>query len=170
VTQLKTFVLWLLTGSLAAIAVGWVAAQIHASGHAPVGLVSVGVGAVLGIALRYLANNFGIRCKVRLAIGAAVIAAICVIAEHAWLYRDFRGQWQSARETNAAVAMFRAETPPTAGEYFAREWNAVLWITDAALIVVTTTCVVVLGRRMVGGGVRLADDAKAAELDLNTKP
>jgi hypothetical protein len=90
----------------------------------------------------------GVRCKWRLTIGTVLLAILTVVAEHAWLYQDFRGQWQEAREQSAAVAMFRPETPPAVGEYFAHEWNPGLWGADAAIITVTALGVVLVGRRL----------------------
>ena len=142
-----SLLIWLMAGAVAAGAIGWCAAKIHASGHAPVGLVSLGVGAVLGVALNSLAVALGVRFKWRLAIGTVLLAALTVVAEHAWLYQDFRGQWQEAREKSAAVAMFRPESPPGPGEYFAHEWHPVLRGADAAMIVVTAVGVVLVGRR-----------------------
>jgi hypothetical protein len=144
---LKPLISWLLAGILAACAVGWIAARIHASGLAPVGLTSFGIGALLGIIITTLAATQRVAGPRTLLFGTLLFACITIIAEHAWLYRDFRGQWQEARQTNAAVAMFRDEKPPSPSAYFAREWQPVLWISDAALIVVTSLCVVIFRRR-----------------------
>ena len=105
---------------MAACAVGWIAARIHASGHAPLGLTSFGVGALLGITTTTLAATLRVAGPRTLLLGTLLFACVTIIAEHAWLYRDFRGQWQEARKTNAAVAMFRDEKPPSPSAYFAR--------------------------------------------------
>src|SRR3954470_19199070 len=106
---LKSLLLWLASGAIAACVVGWIAAQIHLTGRAPVGLVSAGAGALLGFALSWLAGAAGIHCKSRLVIGTLLLATLTVLAEHAWLYRDFRRQWVEAREQSTTVAMFRTE-------------------------------------------------------------
>lgn len=156
--QLRTTSLWCVGGVGSAIAVGWIAAKIHASGHAPIGLVSLGVGALLGVALSRLAAMLRIAGIARLVVSATIFAVVTIIAEHAWLYVDFRGQWREAREKSATVAMFRPETPMGPREYFSHEWNAALWLCDAAMIVGSAVVVVIAGAR--GGRFGLAADAK----------
>jgi hypothetical protein len=136
--QQFAFLKWFLAGVFAAVAVGWLAARIHASGHAPVGVVSLAVGIVLGVVLIRLAAMLCIAGTNRLLLSAGFIAIVAVLSEHAWLYHDFRGQWGESRVKSAAVAMFRAESPPTPREYFEHEWQPVLWLTDAGLIVAAT--------------------------------
>jgi hypothetical protein len=138
--------LWIVLGLIGAVVVGWLSAKIHASGHAPIGLTSFGIGALLGMMASVLAATLRVAGIRTLLLGTLLFAAVTILSEHAWLYVDFRGQWQEARASNAAVAMFREETPPSPIAYFAHEWRPVLWITDAALIVATALCVVVFRR------------------------
>jgi hypothetical protein len=66
---------------------------------------------------------------------------VTVIAEHAWLYSQFRRGWQASRAANPQVAMFRPEAPWPPSEYFAREiasGSLPFWCLDAALIVLAT--------------------------------
>jgi hypothetical protein len=144
-------VTWFVVGLIGAVVVGWISAKIHASGHAPVGLTSFGIGALLGVMASVLAAKSSVEGTRALLLGTLLFAAVAILSEHAWLYHDFRGQWQEARASNAAVAMFREETPPSPRAYFAHEWRPVLWITDAALIVATSLCVVVFKRSAVSG-------------------
>lgn len=145
--QQFAFLKWFLAGVFAAVAVGWLAARIHASGHAPVGLVSLGVGIVLGVVLLRLAALLRIAGTHKLPLFAGFIAILAVLSEHAWLYQDFRGQWRESRAKSAAVAMFRAESPPTPREYFEHQWQPILWLTDAGLIVTATVGTAYMGRR-----------------------
>ena len=145
--QRKALLIWFVSGALAAIAVGWLAARIHASGHAPVGLTSFGVGVVLGAALSALAASQRLAGARALILGTLLLAILTILAEHAWLYRDFRGQWQEARTKSAAVAMFRSETPPGPREYFAREFNAPLWCFDAVLVAAAAVGAVLVWQR-----------------------
>ena len=156
----KSLLLWLASGAIAACVVGWIAAQIHLSGHAPVGLVSAGAGVLLGFLLVWLAGFAGVHCKRRLLVGTLLLAALTIVAEHAWLYRDFRRQWVEAREKSSTVAMFRAETPPGPDVYFAHEWNPALWIADGAIIAVAAVGTVMLLRRS-GGETDVADDPES---------
>lgn len=158
----KSLLLWLATGAIAAGIVGWIAAQVHLSGHAPVGLVSAGVGVMLGLALVWLAGVAGIHCNKRLIVGTLLLATVAVIAEHAWLYRDFRRQWQEAREKSTTVAMLRSETPPGPEVYFEHEWNPGLWIADAAIIIVSAAGTVVVARRS-GSELGIAADAQSVD-------
>jgi hypothetical protein len=128
---------WYAAGALAAVASGFVAARLNLWGLAPVGLLPVAVGCLLGAILGWLAAFAGVKCRVRLILGTIVLAAVTVLSEHAWLYLDFRRQWHEARATSAEVALFRPETPWSPGEYFTREASAgrwALWLTDAAII------------------------------------
>ncbi len=92
-------------------------------------------------------------------MGAVVFALVTVFAEHTWLYRDFRRQWQDAREISPQVALFRPAEPWSPAEYFHYEvasGRIALWCVDAALIVAGTMGVVLLqNKRFV-----VADDAK----------
>jgi hypothetical protein len=157
---LKSLLLWLASGVIAACVVGWIAAQIHMSGHAPVGLVSAGAGMLLGFLLFWLAVLVSVHCRGRLVIGTLLLAVLTIVAEHAWLYRDFRRQWVEAREKSTTVAMFRSETPPGPDVYFAHEWNPALWITDGAIIAVAALGTVMLMRRS-GGEIGSADNAES---------
>jgi hypothetical protein len=145
--QSSSVFLWGISGAVSAIVVGWIAARVHASGHAPWGLTSIAIGALLGAALVFLAVRLGVPKLYVLVIGAVLFSICTIVAEHAWLYREFCRQWRDERRTNAAVAMFRDENPPPANEYFRRELNVGLWSTDAALITAAAVAVVVLGRR-----------------------
>ena len=129
--------LWYAAGLVAAVAVAWVATLIYRSGHAPVGIVSLGVGVTLGMILSKLAAATHVNCRPRPMVGTVAIALIAVVAQHVWLYRDFRRQWHESRVKSAQVAMFRPESPWSPVEYFGRELTpeqAALWCTDAALI------------------------------------
>src|SRR3954470_18473439 len=96
--------LWYGASAVAAIVVGWVAAMIHASGHAPIGIVSILVGLVLGAALAGIAAVQHIRATRQLIIRTVVLAIITALVEHAWLYIDFRRQWHESR-ADAQVAI-----------------------------------------------------------------
>ena len=51
---------WYFGGIAAGAAIGWIAAWCHLSGWAPVGLVSLGVGAALGYVLSKLSAASGV--------------------------------------------------------------------------------------------------------------
>jgi hypothetical protein len=142
--------LWYAAGLFVAIAVGWLAAIVHASGNAPIGIVSLAAGVVLGATLRALAATQRIDSRRMLVVGATLLAFVTVLAQHAWLYHDFRRQWHKVRAESAEVAMFRPEAPWSPREYFTRELTpqrAALWCTDAALITTTTAGTVFILRR-----------------------
>jgi hypothetical protein len=145
---------FLLFGLVAAIAVAWLGATVHQSGHAPLGLVSIGVGLTLGAALFTLAVMLGVNGRPGILIAACVLAVVAVITQHAWLYADFRREWHEGRDHSAHVAMFRAESPWSPSKYFAQEATPrriALWCADAALIVASAYATVWLigGRRHV---------------------
>lgn len=145
--QWARLLVWFLAGSVSAVVIGWLAAKIHASGHAPLGLTSLGVGAVLGATLSFLAAQ-QLRAHTRLLVLSAVFFAILtIVAEHAWLYIDFRRQWNESRANSPAVAMFRPEEPLSPRAYFDHDWNPKLWLADAALVIAATVAVFVVARR-----------------------
>ena len=128
---------WFGGGFVAAIGIGWVAALLHASGRAPLGLMSLGVGLALGATLAGLAATQRVADPPPPPPRTVILAFITVLAEHAWLYRDFRRQWHEARAESAEVALFRPAAPWSPAEYFARELTpgrAALWGVDAALL------------------------------------
>jgi hypothetical protein len=145
--QRKACAMSLAGGSLAAIAVGWLAARIHASGHAPIVLTPLAVGALLGAILSALAASQRLASRRVLIFVALILSILAIAAEHAWLYLDFRGQWRDARTKTPAVAIFRPESPPSPSEYFAREWNPKLWFSDAAIFAAATIAVVLVARQ-----------------------
>src|SRR5262249_11472180 len=109
--------------AVAAIAIAWLAAQIHASGRAPVGLTSFGIGALLGIASGAIAAGQRLRNAKTIAVGTVVLALITIVAQHAWLYRDYCRQWQEERTRSVAAATFPNASPPTITEWFKHEWS-----------------------------------------------
>jgi hypothetical protein len=143
--------IWYAAGLIAAVTIAWLAATLQLSGHAPVGLLPAGVGVALGAVLSAIAASQRLAGRRRLVVGTVILALMTVLAEHAWLYRDFRRQWREARATSAEAALFRPEAPWTPREYFAHELTpqrAALWCTDAALITVAAVgTVLVLSRK-----------------------
>ena len=131
-------VIWYGTGAVAAIIIAWLAALVHASGPAPIGLVSLAVGIGLGAILSKIAALIRIAGRKRLIIGTILLAIVAIVAEHTWLYLDFRRQWHEARAKSPQVAVFRPESPWSAREYFlieATPSRTALWCIDAAIIV-----------------------------------
>jgi ABC-type uncharacterized transport system permease subunit len=131
--------IWYGAGAVAAIVIAWLAALVHASGHAPFGLVSLAVGIFLGAALARIAGTLRVpESRRHRIIGTILLAITAVLAEHAWLYSDFRRQWHESREKSPQVAMFRPAEPPSPAEYFRDEATtarAILWCADALLTV-----------------------------------
>jgi hypothetical protein len=127
----------------AAIAIGWLAARIHASGYAPLGLTSFGVGAFLGIVVGMMASSRKVSNARTIVSGTVLAAVITVVAEHAWLYRDYCRQWQEERTRSVAAATFPDAKPLTISEWFKHEWSPLLWLTDAALITITAAATAV---------------------------
>ena len=146
-------------GVFAAAAIGWAAAKCHVAGWAPIGLISLVAGILLGLALARLAAVSGIVGTKQLVVGAILLGLVAVFFEHAWLYVDFRRQWREARDADPQVALFRPTTPWSPREYFERELTprrAALWSVDAAIIVGAAVATVLLQRR---GGAGTADSS-----------
>src|SRR4051812_23378762 len=103
--------IWYGADTVAAIVIAWLAALVHASGHAPIGLVPLAVGSALGATLTAIAAVQRIGDRKPLIIGTLLKAIVALLAEHTWLYLDFRRQWHEAREKSPQVAVFRPESP-----------------------------------------------------------
>ena len=142
--------IWYGAGAVAAIVIAWLAALVHASGHAPIGLVSLAVGIALGASLAKLAAIQRVTCKKRLIVGTIVLAILAILAEHTWLYLDFRRQWHEAREKSPQVAIFRPESPWSPREFLENEATPQLitvWFVDAVIIIFSAaTTIAVLSR------------------------
>jgi hypothetical protein len=140
---------WYAAGVIAAISIAWLAALLQKTGNAPIGLFSLGVGAAIGAILAGIAAILRIAGLRPLLIGTLLLSIVAIVAEHAWLYHDFRRQWQEERERSATVAMFRPETPASAREYFARQLtarNTALWAADAVLVVAAAIATVLVAQ------------------------
>jgi hypothetical protein len=134
-------VIWYAVGAMAAIAIAWLAAVLHIAGRAPIGIISLAVGISLGALLSALAASQWLACRRRLIAGTILLAIVAIVAEHAWLYRDFRRQWHEARAKSPEAALFRPESPWSPREYFTNELTprrAALWCLDGALIIAAT--------------------------------
>jgi len=154
--------LFYLAGIAAGAAIGWVAAKCHASGWAPVGLVSLGVGVALGYVVSRVAAACGVRCSKRLMVGTVTFALVVAFVEHAWLYHDFCRQWQDARARDPQVALFRPAEPWSPAEYVRHEISSgsvTLWCVDAVLIAAGAVGTVLIRRDANTQKVVVADDA-----------
>jgi len=141
---------WYAGGVVVAVVLGWIAAAFHAAGRAPIGILPLGVGLALGAILSGIAAILRVAGRSRLIAGAAILALVAVLAEHAWLYQDFHRQWQEARASSAEVAMFRPEAPWSLAEYFSREASparTALWALDATLITAAAVATVAILQR-----------------------
>jgi hypothetical protein len=129
--------IWYVAGAVAAIAVGWLASLVHAAGHAPIGIVPVVVGTVLGALLIGLAWLQRLPPVKHIVLSTLALAVLTVVAEHAWLYADYRRQWHADLAKAPRFSEVQAEVPSLV-EYFAHELTpgrGVLWCVDAVLIV-----------------------------------
>jgi hypothetical protein len=151
---------------LAAVAIGFVAARLNLWGIAPIGLLSIGVGILLGITLGGLAALRDDTGRRRLVLGTVAWAIFTVLAEHGWLYHDFRRQWHEARVKSVEVALFRPAMPWSPTEYFGREASAgrlVLWACEAALLAAAAAVTVVLMNRQCRNSLRKSTELADVE-------
>lgn len=161
--------IWYVIGTVLALVLAGLAALIHLSGHAPVGVVSLGVGAALGAILSQLAATLRIANRPRMIVGTIALSFLTIFTEHAWLYANFRREWHEGRKTSAHVAMFRDESPWSPRVYFSREatpQRMALWCVDAALIV-SSACGTVW---VIGGRMRVDSASRPTLNKLNPEP
>jgi hypothetical protein len=144
------FLAFALRGVLAAVVAGWIAARLNVAGIAPVGLLPLVIGVAVGSSVFWLSMTCGISSRARLLVAAGLFGFLTVLAEHAWLYRDFCRQWREARASQPQVAMFRPEVPWSPAEYFEQEATPrrlALWCIDAVVLVSSTVVTVLVWRR-----------------------
>ncbi len=138
--------IWYAAGAVAAIVIAWLASLVHASGQAPLGLVSTAVGVALGATLWKLAGALRTPTSRRhLVLGTILLSIVVIAAEHTWLYLDFRRQWTAAREKSPQIALFRPESPWSFREFVANEADQkqiIVWSIDAILIIVSAATTV----------------------------
>jgi hypothetical protein len=129
--------IWYAAGLFISLLLAWVAAILHASVRAPVGSISVGAGLLLAVMLSTLAMVLKLRPSRALIVGTIVLASAAVLAQHAWLYADYRRQWQAALSKAPRFAELQPVVP-SPFEYFAHELTparGALWCVDAVLII-----------------------------------
>jgi hypothetical protein len=133
----SSYVPFWISSTAAAILVGWLAARCQAAGWSPVIIFPLGVGGLLGLVIHGLAQ-VAAPPRRRLTAAALALAVLAILAEHTWLYVDFRRQWREARAASAEAALFRPENPWSPSEYFDRESSPrriAFWCLDAGLII-----------------------------------
>lgn len=138
--------IWLTLVAGCAVLVGIASASVQAAGVAPIGIASCVTGAALGAALLAIATL----CDwptMKISIGLVIVATLLlVVAEHGWLYRDYRQQWERVRLENPGLAMFQAETNPLPIHHYlwreASPAKAAFWLLDALLIAATAVGIV----------------------------
>jgi hypothetical protein len=143
---------WLLLAMGAAVLVGIVSATVQVAGIAPLGIVSLLTGVVLGSVLAGIGRLANLRLRRLTLLIVVCVSLVAVAAEHAWFYRHYRLQWHRVRVDTPAVALFRPEEGPKsplkylAGEATPRQ--TVYWIVDALLLAAAATgAVAVLNRK-----------------------
>lgn len=129
--------IWYGAGLFVSLLVAWLAAVLQASVRIPVGIIPIGIGILLAVSLTSLAMLTNVRQDRSFILGSLVLAAITVLAQHAWLYIDYRRQWHEALAKAPSFSGFPAKVP-TPIEYFSQELTfarGVLWCIDGALII-----------------------------------
>ncbi len=158
--------LFYLGGISLATVIGWVAAQCHLGWWTPVGLISLGIGIWLGLAISKLAALSGVAKRQWLA-STVFFAFFAVLAEHTWFYVDFRRQWHVAYANEPRVALFRPAEPWTPIEYLHHEISPgrlALWSVDAALIAIGAVGVGLVKSSVNSTEIVAADDANNSDL------
>jgi ABC-type uncharacterized transport system permease subunit len=159
---------WFAAGLAVALAYAWVAAKLHAAFVAPIGSLSIGFGLVLGATLGAFAALLNVRPQRNLIVGAALLTFVAIIAQHAWLYVEFRREWHKARATSPEIAMFRPESPWSPVEYFGNELKAgraPVWCLDAVCIAVPAITVFwIMDRKRLQAGAASETSSKTPNL------
>lgn len=141
---------WVLAGLLASVGIAWLAAKLHSAGFAPVVLLPLGVGVALGAAITWLAQQLRQPRLGSVLLIVLLSSIVVVVAEHAWLYQEFRQEWHEALRADPRVALFRPREPWSIGAYFRHEatpQQVVLWSVDAALIIIGSLAAALLLHR-----------------------
>lgn len=114
-----------------------VTAGLHAKGWAPIGLTSLALGSLVGLAAFGGAWMFGYGHRRGLVVVAAIAGLFAAGLQHEWLYLVYTNQWRAARVKEPHLALFRPETEPLGFfDYLKQETTpqrAALWGLDLAL-------------------------------------
>jgi hypothetical protein len=151
-------------GAAVAVALGWGSAMLHVAGKAPVGLLSLGVGVVLGLLLVALAVLTSTPSRRTLIVAAVLLAILTAVAEHGWLYQAYRQKWRQNRVEQPAAAFFRPDDAPLSlTGYIQRELNYSpgqwkFWLLDAGLILCGAAGVVLVRDRVTDAGSKVLSE------------
>ena len=142
--------IWYGAGAVAAIAIAWLAALVHASGHAPIGLISLVVGVALGAVLGKIAATQRVAGRKRLIIGTILLAIRRRLGRAHLALPRFPPTMARGAEKSPQVAIFRPESPWSPREFFLNEatpQRTAVWCIDALVIIASAVgTVVVLSR------------------------
>src|SRR3972149_1080976 len=103
---------WYCYGLATAVLVGLLASLVSSAGWTPVGVYSLGVGLAIGGPVTKLPGVVPVTWTKRLLTGTVLMAICTVIAQHAWLYNDYRRQWHVVQNHEPALAIFRPGSAP----------------------------------------------------------
>ncbi len=145
------FLGWFACGTLWALALAWASVGLQSGGFAPVGLLSLLIGILLGGGLAAFARwiEFGHRRAALL--GTLGLALLTVGGEHGFSYRRHLQGMERAVQANPKLALARAANeefrPPTVAEYLrASAERGRLWIWGLDAVLIALAAVVVTGR------------------------
>lgn len=143
------FLAWLASGAVVAVVLAWLSLQLQTAGFAPVGLLSLLLGAALGGVLVGLLRLLGIGHRPTL-LGGSLLLAFALAGSQHWLaYQADRARFDEALEQHPTFAFAQASGTEfgarTFGEYLQLEAHAGrrwLWILDAGLIALAAVAIV----------------------------
>jgi hypothetical protein len=126
-------------------------AGLHAKGWAPIGLTSLALGSLVGLAAFGGAWMFAYGHRRGLVAVAALAGLFAAGLQHEWLYLVYTNQWRAARIKEPHLALFRPEEEPLGFVAYLRQETtpsrAALWTTDLALTALAAGATAYLLRR-----------------------
>jgi hypothetical protein len=144
---LERYLLWFAGGTVAALAIAWIAFQIQQQRFAPAVLFPLAVGAVFGGVLLLLNRAARLPNTLLLVVSAAVWALLLVVWQDYIGHRTRLSALDEQVATSHPLAAAMTSLPamrPTFGEYLtARIRNQPIWWPVDALLVIAGACGVV---------------------------
>ncbi|QDU90301.1 hypothetical protein Pla175_37040 [Pirellulimonas nuda] len=138
-------------GGICGVVLSIVTTLLAELGVAPLGLTSLALGAVIGLAAAGTAWLYLYGSRAGLVFAAAGVGGFSAAMQHAWAYFVYVQRWRLNRIENPQVALFRPDDRPLDfSDYLwsdATPANLIWWTEDVLLAALAAGCVAWLIRR-----------------------
>jgi hypothetical protein len=131
--------IWIVCLGICAAFIAVISAYMQRTGHSPIVLFSLSMGAALGLAAVGAAWLLDVKNRCFLLLGPLAAGILLSLSQHVVLHRLAIQDWQEAQSKEPQLALFRQPPQEDLREYLRQESRGRLglWLLDAAIISVT---------------------------------